>query len=401
MNRINIGIIGVGGYGKRHLESITHFEKEGFCSLKAAVIRDKDKYKQLVKRFSSNNLRMYPSFGEMFEKERASLDLIVIVSGIHEHDIHAIAALEIGYHVLCEKPAAGSKANGIRMRDAKRRSGKILAIGYQNIFSPSIQRIKAITLNGELGRLIRSKSIHLSPRKTEYYLRNKWAGKMEVHGKAVMDSPLHNAGAHYLQNMLYVAGPSAHECAEPHKIYGECYRAKPIACADTQFIRVQTKEGVEITAMASHAVSQDREIEVVYTYEKGRIVWKDGGETFVYLKDGKKDRLHEQFDNGKIPLELNVYQNVLGAISKQQAPLCTIENSLSQILCIEKLLESSSGVEEVEAEYCVKSDVIQGKQGFNAAIEGLDRLMENMYKEEKSFYESGRPWASKGRVIKV
>ena len=40
-------------------------------------------------------------------------------------------------------------------------------------------------------------------------------------------------------------------------------------------------------------------------------------------------------------------------------------------------------------------------QEYNQVIEGLDRLMETMHREEKSFYESRAPWALKGRVIKV
>ena len=41
MAKINIGIIGVGGYGATHLKSIEHFEKAGLCHLRAAVIRHK------------------------------------------------------------------------------------------------------------------------------------------------------------------------------------------------------------------------------------------------------------------------------------------------------------------------------------------------------------------------
>jgi len=401
MEKINIGIIGVGGYGTTHLKSIDYWEAAGLCHLKAAVIRNQDKYNEQEKRLLSKNVCVYRSYDEMFDKEKASLDLIIIVSGIHEHDVHSVTALEHGCHVLCEKPVAGTIADGLRMREAKHRSGKILAIGYQNIFSPSIQRIKAITLVKKLGRLIKAKSIHLSPRTSAYYQRNPWAGKFQVNGKTLMDSPIQNASAHYLQNMLYVAGLSAHESAVPDKIYGECYQAKPIECADTQFIRVMTNDGVKITAMASHAVSEDRETQIEYTYESGKIIWKDGGETSVYLKEGQSEHLHERFDNGDTPVEFNVYQNLIEAIEKRREPMCTIENSLSHAICIGKLFESSGGTTTVGEAYCEKIDVNEANKEYNMVIKGLDSLMEAMYQEEKSFYEFGAPWASKGQVVKV
>ena len=50
MEKINIGIIGVGGYGTTHLKSIDYWEAAGLCHLKAAVIRNQDKYNEQEKK---------------------------------------------------------------------------------------------------------------------------------------------------------------------------------------------------------------------------------------------------------------------------------------------------------------------------------------------------------------
>ena len=395
--KINIGIIGIGGYGKTHLKSILYGEDQGLCRLKAAVIRNPDKYTEEAADLLSRGVSIYRNHGAMLVKEEGVLDLIVIVCGIHDHEAVSITALEHGFNVLCEKPAAGNIEQGLKMKAARQRSGKILAIGYQNIYSPNIQRIKAMTLEHKLGRLIKAKGIALSPRNTSYYRRNSWAGKIQAEGKTVMDSPIQNAASHSLQNMLYVAGSSTQTSAVPGKIYGECYRAKDIESADTQYVRVQTTDGVQIVLMASHAVSRDREIEAEYCYEKGKIIWKDSGQTVVYFYDDGKERAVETFDNGKVAIEFLVYRNVIQAIQQDETPLCTMDNAFSHTVCVDKLFESSGDITTVAETYCKRTETPAKED--RSYIKGLNRLMDNMYREEKSFYDSGVPWAVKSQTV--
>jgi len=395
--KVNIGIIGIGGYGNTHLKSILDSEGHGLCRLKAAVIRNPDKYKEEAARLLSTGVRIYRNHREMFIKEAGVLDLISIVCGIHEHEAISIMALEHGFNVLCEKPVAGNIEQGQKMNAAKQRSGKLLAIGYQNIYSPNIQRIKSMTLEHKLGRLIKAKGIAMSPRTSSYYRRNSWAGKIQADGKIVMDSPIQNAAAHSLQNMLYVAGPSLQTSAVPSEIYGECYRVKDIESADTQYVRVQTTGGVQVVLMASHAVSQDREIEAEYWYEKGKIIWKDSGKTAVYLHDNGKERAVETFDNGKVAIEFLVYRNVITAIQQGEEPLCSIDNAFSHTICVDKLFESSGDITTVDDKYGEKTETAE--KDDDTFIKGLNGLMDKMYREEKSFYESGVPWATKSQTV--
>src|SRR5690606_35584330 len=137
-----------------------------------------------------------------------------------------------GFHVLCEKPAAGNHGEALEMQRAARETGKILAIGYQNMYTPTVRRIKELTLEGRrggaLGRLLTATCSARWPRGASYYGRNAWAGRLAVSGREIFDSPVQNALAHYLQDMLFIAGPDARTCATPVRLYGENYRAKSI-----------------------------------------------------------------------------------------------------------------------------------------------------------------------------
>src|SRR5579863_3127666 len=60
------------------------------------------------------------------------------------HAEMAIAALEAGKHVWCEKPMSPKYADAERMAAAARRSGSSAILGYNYIQSPAINYIKSL-----------------------------------------------------------------------------------------------------------------------------------------------------------------------------------------------------------------------------------------------------------------
>ena len=69
------------------------------------------------------------------------------------HAPMAIAALQAGKHVLCEKPMATTIEEAERMNETANASGKILMIGHNQRFVPSHQKAKAMIAQGELGKI--------------------------------------------------------------------------------------------------------------------------------------------------------------------------------------------------------------------------------------------------------
>jgi predicted dehydrogenase len=69
------------------------------------------------------------------------------------HAQMAIAALEAGKHVWCEKPMAPSLADSERMAAAARASGRVAILGYNYIQSPALRFIAKLLKDGAIGRL--------------------------------------------------------------------------------------------------------------------------------------------------------------------------------------------------------------------------------------------------------
>ncbi|UJW85842.1 Gfo/Idh/MocA family protein [Devosia sp. SL43] len=67
------------------------------------------------------------------------------------HAEMAIAALEAGKHVWCEKPMAVALADAERMAAAAKASGRVAVLGYNYIQNPLIRQIGAILADGTIG----------------------------------------------------------------------------------------------------------------------------------------------------------------------------------------------------------------------------------------------------------
>ncbi|MBA3042975.1 MAG: Gfo/Idh/MocA family oxidoreductase [Alphaproteobacteria bacterium] len=80
-----------------------------------------------------------------------SIDVISVTTPNAFHAEMAIAALEAGKHVWCEKPMAPALADAIRMRDAAARSGRVAVMGYNYIQNPMIRHIRRLIGEGAIG----------------------------------------------------------------------------------------------------------------------------------------------------------------------------------------------------------------------------------------------------------
>ncbi|MGI5852583.1 MAG: Gfo/Idh/MocA family protein, partial [Caldicoprobacterales bacterium] len=81
---------------------------------------------------------------------------ITAVSVCTPNNVHADISIDFmraGKHVLCEKPAARTYDEALRMQKVQHETGKILNIGVVNRFNDGVNKIKNIIDSGELGEI--------------------------------------------------------------------------------------------------------------------------------------------------------------------------------------------------------------------------------------------------------
>jgi predicted dehydrogenase len=79
----------------------------------------------------------YTDLKIMLEKE--DLEAVIIATPLWSHAEIAIACMEAGKHVLCEKMMAWDLPSCQRMMDTSRRTRRVLEIGYQRFYNPAYQ----------------------------------------------------------------------------------------------------------------------------------------------------------------------------------------------------------------------------------------------------------------------
>ena len=79
---------------------------------------------------------------------------VFIGSYNHVHARQAVAALDAGKHVFCEKPLATTLEDCLAMRDAVRRSGRHLFVGFTLRYAPLYRRLKQLLDDGAIGEPI-------------------------------------------------------------------------------------------------------------------------------------------------------------------------------------------------------------------------------------------------------
>ena len=82
---------------------------------------------------------------------RADVDAVYVPLPISEHARWAIAALEAGRHVLCEKPLARNGAEARRVADAARASGCVLMEAFHYRHHPLFARVLELIADGAVG----------------------------------------------------------------------------------------------------------------------------------------------------------------------------------------------------------------------------------------------------------
>lgn len=275
MNEIGIVLVGIGGYGNTYVNALLNEKRRAGYRIAGAV----DPYAERAPGYGALKAAGVPFFETLDDFYRADrAELAVISTPIALHEEQAIYAIEHASHVLLEKPMAGTLAAARRIDQAAKKAGAKLAVGFQWCYDPAMLALKRDADAGAFGAPKRLRALVIWPRDKAYYARGTgWAGKMfDARGRAIFDSVASNATAHYIENMLWIAGPGF-SGASVIAMEAETWRAYPIETFDTVTMRARLENGAEMLFVASHATRPGTEQEPMFEYEFEKAAARFGG----------------------------------------------------------------------------------------------------------------------------
>lgn len=381
---LNVILVGAGGYGARYLEILLSESSRSNVRLAAVIDPNLGKCSFLGE-LCKRKIPVFGNIEEYFSSNRC--DLTILATPIHFHCSQTCLALSNGSHVLCEKPLCANLEQARMMQAAENSSGKTVTIGYQWSFNSSIQRLKADILSGRFGRPLRFRSIAAWPRGDFYYNRNRWVGRKQTEsGEDIFDSPVNNATAHFLHNMLYLLGKSVAESAVVDEVEAELWRANPIENYDTAALRIHVSGGAQLLFYTSHATKIARGVRFSYEFERATVEYEGEGE-------GRIDGAHlvareaggHTIDYGSPYTEpFSKLWNAVESARTGKRPICGIAAAAEHTRCMTLAQQSPRGIGTFSSSY-MKTDVSNNYP--RRYIEGLGEMMDQCYSEGILFSE--------------
>ncbi|OQA88635.1 MAG: Inositol 2-dehydrogenase/D-chiro-inositol 3-dehydrogenase [Lentisphaerae bacterium ADurb.Bin242] len=334
--KVRTALVGINGYAGVHLQHLKKLEKDGLIEMTAAVILPHERTPENTEWLRSAGCGIYDSLDDMFRQSPAKPELVCLPVGIPSHEPLTVCCLANGANVLLEKPAAGSLEAVDNMRRAEAESGGcFVAVGFQHVYSREIQQIKRILLSEQLGKLESVSVMGIWPRTRIYYSRNGWAGKIKTpSGAIVLDSPINNAFAHYLNVPLFLAGNAFEKSAHPVELEGQLYRARTdIEYFDTCGLQAKTADGISLRACFSHA--SDVTVHPLLTLKcRDGIIRIDFGNSRWNIsgKDGSVQK-----DEPMTSLHADMFLDVVRKVSDRSVFTCSLDIAREHTFCIEWL----------------------------------------------------------------
>ena len=147
MDRLRIGVIGLGWYGEIHCDALIGIPN---IELAALCTRTESRLAEMAAKFGV--AKTYADYSDMLADPE--IDAVSIVTMWDQHTEPTIAALKAGKHVFLEKPMASTVADCAKMMEAARGAKGILQIGHICRFNPRYRAAKEAIAAGRIGKIV-------------------------------------------------------------------------------------------------------------------------------------------------------------------------------------------------------------------------------------------------------
>lgn len=212
MEKVKIGVIGIGNMGSGHCKNIL----SGLCpDIELAAVADISAERRA---FAKEN---YPESVAIFDDAMKMLDsglinAVIVAVPHYFHPQYVIAALERGIHAMSEKPAGVYTKQVREMNEAAAKSDAIFAMMFNQRTDHIYRKMREIVQSGELGAIRRTNLIITNwYRPQAYYDSGAWRATWAGEGGGV----LLNQCPHNLDYWQWICGMPVR--VEAHMSFGK------------------------------------------------------------------------------------------------------------------------------------------------------------------------------------
>ena len=213
MEKVRLGIIGMGNMGSGHAKNLMD-GKVPEIEITAVADR-KESRRQWCKENLPENVKIFEEGKDLIAAEDVC-DAVLIAVPHYQHPELSIDALQHNLHVMCEKPAGVYTKQVREMNEVAKKTNRVFAMMFNQRTNCVYRKIKQMVADGTIGQLKRVNWIVTDWYRTQFYYdsgdwRATWAGE----GGGV----LLNQDPHQLDLLQWMFGM-------PVKIHAFCHEGK-------------------------------------------------------------------------------------------------------------------------------------------------------------------------------
>ena len=369
-----IALVGVHGFGERHLANLARLEASGAVELVAVADPNPPRDGKL-----GTSVAVFSTLNHLLASGPAP-DVVILATPIQTHAPLALAALAAGCDVYVEKPPVASMAQFQEVAAAADASGKLVQVGFQSLGSLALPAIRRSIESGEIGDVLGLSAQGMWLRTKGYFKRSRWAGKRSLDGTDVVDGVATNALAHAVATGLHVAG--AHTVDDVASVETDLYRANNTESDDTSVIRVRTAAGQTLLCALTLCAPDRRNPSV-------RVHGTQGEIEFFYTEDEVVTTTAAAGERRETFGRTDLLENLLETRSAGTALLSGLQDT-GAFTSVLEAVRTAADPKDIPAEY-----VTWEGEGEDAhpVVRGIPGLIERAAKAQATFAELGVPWA--------
>ena len=221
MNKVKVGVIGIGFIGAAHVEALRRLP-----GMEVAAIAHSSDQKARVKAEELGIEQAFGDYRKLLEIEE--IDAVHVCTPNHLHYPQTRDALAAGKHVLCEKPLAVTVKEARDLVEQADSSGLVTAVHFNIRFYPLLSHIRAMIAAGELGEIYAVHGSYLQDWlffDTDY----NWRLEPEYSGES---RAIADIGSHWMDLIEFITGERIGEvCADFATVHKT--RKKPLKPLET------------------------------------------------------------------------------------------------------------------------------------------------------------------------
>ena len=156
-DRVNIGVVGLGGRGRAHMAEWVKIDQSRVTALCDVDQSALERGTAFVERSGSGKPAGYADMRKLFENK--NVDAVSMPLPNHWHALATIWACQAGKDVYIEKPACHNIFEGRKMVEAARKYKRMVQIGSQSRSTPHKMKAIGLLKEGVIGKVYLAKGV--------------------------------------------------------------------------------------------------------------------------------------------------------------------------------------------------------------------------------------------------